>query len=187
VWPNVVVVLLPGLDRGDVFVPAAKVAHAEALVAELPVEALVGSVLPRLARSLSALPIPSSTTHFRIAFDTNSGPLSERMNAGAPRTLTRRASTSTTRRERMLSATSIARHSRVHSSTTVRHLSCLPSAQASKTKSYSRTWFGPVGGIGLGQRSGLCGGGVGDGTLWTIDDVPPGYSDEHNRGIGHGR
>jgi hypothetical protein len=51
----------------------------------------------------------------------------------------------------MLSATSRARHSRVHSSTTVRHLSCLPSAQASKTKSYAQTCFGPVGGIGLGR------------------------------------
>lgn len=32
------------------------------------------------------------------------------------------------------------------SGTPVRHLSCLPSAQASKTKSYAQAWFGPVGG-----------------------------------------
>ena len=92
-----------------------------------------------LPGSLSALPIPSATIHFRIAFETNSGPLSERMKAGAPWMLTRRASTSMTRLERMLPATSMARHSRVHSSTMVRHLSCLPSAQQSKTKSNAQT------------------------------------------------
>jgi hypothetical protein len=40
-----------------------------------------------------------------------------------------------TRPERMPSTTSIARHSGVNSSITVRHFSCWPFAQASKTKS----------------------------------------------------
>mgnify|MGYP003514881049 CR=1 FL=1 len=40
-----------------------------------------------------------------------------------------------TRAERILPATSIAKQSREYSSTTVRHLSCCPLAQPSKTKS----------------------------------------------------
>ena len=47
--PNVVVVLPPGLDRCDRLWAASEVLDAQALVAELPVEALVGAVLPRFA------------------------------------------------------------------------------------------------------------------------------------------
>src|SRR6185437_7911266 len=59
---------------------------------------------------------------------------------GAPCTLTSLESTSMTREERMLPATSMARHSRVYSSITVKHFSCWPLAQASKTKSYAHRY-----------------------------------------------
>ena len=88
-----------------------------------------------LPGSMNAEPIFESMIHFRIAWLTNSGPLSERMCDGAPRSLTSLFSTSITRADRMPPATSIARHSRVYSSITVRHLICWPLAQASKTKS----------------------------------------------------
>src|SRR5262249_45005778 len=65
----------------------------------------------------------------KTAFDTNSGPLSLRRKAGAPRWLTSRPRTSITRGERMRPSTSMARPSLVNSSVTVRHLSCWPLAQ----------------------------------------------------------
>jgi hypothetical protein len=48
-WADVVVVLPPGLDDGASLGAAAEPLHAEALVAELAVEALVGPVLPGLS------------------------------------------------------------------------------------------------------------------------------------------
>src|SRR6516164_3600081 len=88
-----------------------------------------------LPGSMCAVSMFACVSHLRTARETNSGPLSERRYLGAPCTVTSLASTSITRPERMLPATSIARHSRVYSSMTVRHLSCCPFAQASKTKS----------------------------------------------------
>jgi alkylhydroperoxidase family enzyme len=61
--------------------------------------------------------------------DTNSGPLSERRNFGAPRSLTSRDNTSIIRGERMRPSTSIARPSLVNASVTVRHFSCWPFAR----------------------------------------------------------
>ena len=61
-----------------------------------------------LPGSINAVPIPCATIQDSSAFDTNSGPLSERRKAGAPRALTRRDSTSITRGERMRPSTSIA-------------------------------------------------------------------------------
>ena len=55
------------------------------------------------------------------------------------------------RRERRLPATSMASDSRFHSSMMVRHFSFWPLAQASNTKSYAHTWFGPVAGTGRGR------------------------------------
>ena len=72
----------------------------------------------------SAICKPSSAAHCNNRVETNPGPLSERRNFGAPRSLISRLSTSTTRSERMLPATSIASASRVCSSITVRHLNC---------------------------------------------------------------
>src|SRR3990167_2893556 len=104
-----------------------------------------------LPGSLRAVAMPAWEIHSRMAWLTNSGPLSERMNSGAPCMLTSRESTSTTRRERMEPATSIARHSRVYSSMTVRHLICWPSAVVSKTKSsaliYSFSGNAPLQGL----------------------------------------
>src|SRR3954452_13254412 len=47
-----------------------------------------------LPGSISAVPIPCATIHDSRALETNSGPLSLRRKAGAPRSLTRRDSTS---------------------------------------------------------------------------------------------
>lgn len=85
--------------------------------------------------------MPLCEIHSRVARLTNSGPLSERRNSGAPCTLTSLDRTSMTRLERIELATSMARHSRVNSSTTVRHLICWPVAVAvaSKTRSLALT------------------------------------------------
>lgn len=45
-WPDLVVVAAPYLDGHDGLGPAAEPLEAEALVAELVVEALIGAVLP---------------------------------------------------------------------------------------------------------------------------------------------
>eukprot|EP00952_Eustigmatos_sp_NYUAD-ZCMA_P002693 11807-Eustigmatos_ZCMA.PRE.1 len=57
-----------------------------------------------LPGSLSTVAIPACAIQSRMAKLTNSGPLSERMNSGAPCRLTRRDSTSITRLERMAPA-----------------------------------------------------------------------------------
>src|SRR5580704_3336696 len=61
-----------------------------------------------LPGSINAVPMPCATIQDNKALETNSGPLSLRRNAGAPRALTRRDSTSITRGERMRASTSIA-------------------------------------------------------------------------------
>jgi hypothetical protein len=106
-----------------------------------------------LPGSINAVPMPCATIQDNKALETNSGPLSLRRNAGAPRALTRRDSTSITRGERMRASTSIASPSLVNSSVTVRHLSCCPLAQWSNTKSYDHTWFGPDGACGRGRAA----------------------------------
>ena len=88
-----------------------------------------------LPGSMSAVSSPFATAQRRIAFETNSGPLSERSTTDSPRSPISRARTSITRPERIEPATSMARLSLVYSSTTVRHFSCWPFAQASNTKS----------------------------------------------------
>ena len=109
-----VVVIAPGFDQDSGFAARTEPLDGQTLVAELAVEALVGAVLPRLA-ALSTVAMPEPEIHSRMAWLTNSGPLSERMNSGAPCKLTRRESTSITRLDRMAPATSMARHSRVYS------------------------------------------------------------------------
>ena len=127
-----VVVSTPDFDHDGGLGPGAEPLDRQALVAEAAVEAFVGAVLPGLAGTISAVPMPPVAIHSRIARLTNSGPLSERRKSGAPCVLTRRVSTSIIRCERIDPATSIARHSRVNSSTTVRHFIWRPSAVASK-------------------------------------------------------
>src|SRR5262249_28320765 len=133
--PYFVVVPSPTLDDDLCFGTRAEPFEAEALVAEFAVEAFRDAILPRLARLDQRGADAGATIHDSSAFDTNSGPLSLRRKAGAPRSLTRRARTSITRGERMRLATSIASPSLVNSSVTVRHLSCWPLAQRSNTKS----------------------------------------------------
>jgi hypothetical protein len=101
--------------------------------------------------AMNAVSIPSRCSHPMTAIDTNSGPLSERNTRGAPRSLTSRLRTSSTRPERNRPAASIANTSRVHSSITVRRLIFWSFAQASKTKSYAQTWFAPAARCGRGR------------------------------------
>jgi hypothetical protein len=104
-------VTTPGLDDDDGLQAASKPLEADALVAQRAVDALVRSVLPRLARidEGAADALVDDPLQYGLADDL--GPLSERRCAGAPCTLTSFDSSSTTRLDRMLLATSIARHS----------------------------------------------------------------------------
>src|SRR5262245_48568929 len=95
----------------------------------LPLKLSVTPFCQGLPGSINAVPMPCATIQDNSALDTNAGPLSLRRNVGAPRSLTRRDSSSITRGERMRPSTSIARPSLVNSSVTVRHLSCWPLAQ----------------------------------------------------------
>src|SRR5437763_15046745 len=63
----------------------------------LPLKLSVTAFCQGLPGSINAVLIPCATIKDKIAFDTNSGPLSLRRKAGAPRSLTRRARTSITR------------------------------------------------------------------------------------------
>ena len=129
--PHVIVMAPPDFDEDARFGAAAKPFHAQALVAELAVEALVVAVLPRLAGIDQGGVDLRFGEPFQDRLAHELGPLSERRNAGAPCALIRRVSTSMTRAERMLPATSMAWHSRVNSSMMVRHLIFCPLAQAS--------------------------------------------------------
>src|SRR5256885_16629533 len=60
----------------------------------LPLKLSVTPFCQGLPSSINAVLIPCATIKDKIAFDTNSGPLSLRRKAGAPRSLTRRARTS---------------------------------------------------------------------------------------------
>src|SRR6266508_653430 len=105
--PDVIVMAPPDFDEDASFGAAAEPFHVQAFVAELAVEALVIAVLPRLAGIDQGGVDLRFGEPFQMALLTNSGPLSERRNAGAPCALINRVSTSTTRAERMLPATSI--------------------------------------------------------------------------------
>ena len=99
---HVVVMPTPDLDEDARFSAAAEPFHAQALVAELAVEALVVAVLPWLAGIDESRIDVGGAEPFQNRLLTNSGPLSERRKAGAPRALISRVSTSMTRPERML-------------------------------------------------------------------------------------
>ena len=75
---NGIVVPTPGFDDDLRLATTAEPFDAQALVAELAVEALVGTVLPRLARVDQCGLDAGMSSHSRIALPTNSGPLSER-------------------------------------------------------------------------------------------------------------
>ena len=124
VWSHQVVVLPPSLDDDLRLAAGAEPFHAQAFVAKLAVEALVGAVLPGLAGVDQGDLDVRLDDPFKDRLADELRAVSERKIAGAPCWLTSRASTSITRFERMLPATSIAKLSRVNSSTTVKHLSC---------------------------------------------------------------
>jgi len=132
--PHGIVVPTPSFDDDLRLASTAEPLQAQALVAEATVEALVGTVLPRLARidqrGLDAGDL--QPLEDRLADEL--GPLSERRKRGVPRSLIRRVSTLITRPDRMPPATSLASASRVNSSITVRHFKLWPLAQVSNTK-----------------------------------------------------
>ena len=68
----------------EAFLAGAEPLQRQALVAELAVEALVGAVYG-FPRSLRAVATSAWAIHSKMARLTNSGPLSERLNSGAPR------------------------------------------------------------------------------------------------------
>src|SRR5919197_4952262 len=73
----------------------------------LPLKLSVTAFCQGSPGSINAVLIPCATIKDKIAFDTNSGPLSLRRKDGAPRSLTRRARTSITRGERIPPSTSM--------------------------------------------------------------------------------
>lgn len=73
-----VVVPTPCLDENVGFTAAAEPLQTETLVAQFAVERFVGSVLPRFSGIDDRGVMRFSVSHFRIAWLTNSGPLSER-------------------------------------------------------------------------------------------------------------
>lgn len=107
----------PGLDDDPGLGPVPEPFHAEALVAELPVEALGRAIPPRLAGLDTGALQPLQDS----AADELRAVVGPQIPGRAPCSLTNRASTSMTRLERMLPWTSIARASWVHSSVTTRH------------------------------------------------------------------
>jgi hypothetical protein len=135
VRPDSIEVTAPGFDDDLCLCTRSEPLDAQAFVAQLAVEAFVVGVLPRLAGIDQGRADAGLSEPLEDREADNSGPLSERRKSGAPCWLTRRVSTSIKRLERIEPATSMARHSRVNSSMIVRHLSCWPLAQESKTKS----------------------------------------------------
>ena len=74
----------------------------------------------------------------RIASAINSGPLSERMCCGTPRSTMTDASTPITSSAMIDRAACVHRHSRVYSSTIARTFTCRPSSVRSKRRSYDQ-------------------------------------------------
>src|SRR6266436_4946621 len=85
-----------------------------------------------------------SIPHVRKCRDVNSGPLSQRIASGTPRSATIRSNSRVTRRLAKLVSTSKARHSRVYTSITLNTRNFLPLSAASCTKSKAHSWFAPV-------------------------------------------
>ena len=88
-----------------------------------------------LPGSMKSVFTPDSSSQFFTAVETNSGPLSDRMNSGSPCTWNRYARTSTTSSPVMLRSTSSAKLSLVCSSSTGMNFNCRPSSVRSNTKS----------------------------------------------------
>ena len=85
-----------------------------------------------------------STHHARKCRLVSSGPLSQRIACGRPRSLTIASSTRVTLRLAKLVSTSKAKHSRVNASTTLSTRIVRPHSTASCTKSSAHSWFAAV-------------------------------------------
>ena len=92
-------------------------------------------------------PTPLNRHQSATAWATNSGPLSKRTNAGAPRSTARRSRVATTRSASMERSTTMAGHSRVNSSMMFRSLIVRSSAVVSNWKSSAQRTFGAIGHI----------------------------------------
>src|SRR5229473_506587 len=85
-----------------------------------------------------------SIPHARKCRLVNSGPLSQRIASGTPRSATIRSSSRVTLRLAKLVSTSNAKHSRVYTSITLNTRNFRPLSAASCTKSSAHSWFAPV-------------------------------------------
>ena len=83
-----VVVAPPSLDDHLRLGARAEPFEAQALVAELAVEAFRDAILP-LPGSINAVPMPCATMQDNFALDVNSDPLLLHRDIGTPRALTR--------------------------------------------------------------------------------------------------
>src|SRR5229473_3187608 len=94
--------------------------------------------------SICTMSIFRSVPHARKCRDVNSGPLSQRIASGTPRSATIFSSSRVTRRLAKLVSTSSAKHSRVYTSITLNTRNFFPLSAASCTKSKAHSWFAPV-------------------------------------------
>src|SRR5581483_11067250 len=85
-----------------------------------------------------------SSAHAKKCRLVNSGPLSERIASGTPRSATIVSSTRVIRGPGNPVSTSSAKHSRVYTSITLNTRNFLPLSAASCTKSIAHSWFAPV-------------------------------------------
>src|SRR5207249_7193975 len=85
-----------------------------------------------------------SIPHARKCRLVNSGPLSQRIASGNPRSATIRSNSRVTLRLAKLVSTSSAKHSRVYTSITLNARNFRPLSAASYTKSKAHSWFAPV-------------------------------------------
>ena len=76
--PHGIVVPPPTLDDDLGFGARAEPFEAETFVAEFAVEAFADAILPGLAGSISAVPMPCAAIQDKSFLETNSGPLSLR-------------------------------------------------------------------------------------------------------------
>ncbi len=113
---------------------AGKEFYIQELVPQPGVEALRVGVLPRRS-GLDVERLEPLSIHSLTSRATNSGPLSLRMNSGAPRSATNFSRMQTTSRAPTACSASKPRHSRVYSSRTSSHFNRRPPSVWSKTKS----------------------------------------------------
>src|SRR5450755_446770 len=135
VRPLRVVFFAPPLRQNLCLLQRVEDLAVQELIAQLPVETLTVAVLPWTPRFDVQRPGAHFPSHFRNSSAINSGPLSERICSGIPRTNITSASVSITRKLPKRRATRNAKHSRVYSSITTKMRSARPSCVIAFTKS----------------------------------------------------